>query len=418
MTNPAEQPVPGSAAATATSLALDFFNQNYDQATPPPAPPAVPAPAAPPAPPASAVPKAVPEDIPPPPSVLPPATPAPASPAPATPAPATPTPPPPAPDLSGIPDHVVRSGAESINTWKDLKSRLRVAEQKVVDMERERALKATEDEELKKKLENAPSQEAIDKANARIEELEDEVGRMDVSRSRRFREMYDKPLEDCFGKVVTQFVRAGHTKEDAVSLARQVFRPGMSDPQTLLRALDDEDQLTIGAVSTFLQERDVLAQKREEALTHWREEKAAEDAERATRERAEMSSALRNSVERAFERATSDGSWLFKTGEDELWNKGVEARKNAVRAYVREGKPDDLTLLIAEGVAAPVYRRMLEKAHAENQELRGQLERFAGVRPSVGSGGGAPPPAQPAQRAATLDGFLQENASAFNMLGR
>ena len=300
--------------------------------------------------------------------------------------------PPGAQPVVDVPDHVVRKGDKAIATWKQLYAELDSYKSKVVEIEQDRELKDARLRELEEQLGKAPKEADLEAARKRAAELEDELGKIDVARSPRFQEMYEKPIRELFGKVVQQFMKAGHPQELAVQKARLVFKPGMQDPQALAQVLEDESSLVVGAVSALLDEREVLAQRREDALENWRQEQAAGAEDMKRREAATISEQLNKHAAAGFGRALKEGSWLYKEGVDDNWNNGVKARKDAVMGFIRGGKPDELAYLVAEGVAAPTYRQLANRYKAEADDLRDQLARVGGNRPGIGYSS-APPAA-------------------------
>ena len=114
-------------------------------------------------------------------------------------------------------------------------------------------------------------------------------------------------------------------------------------------------------------------------------------------------------AEGAIEAAVKDGSWLFNPGEDEGWNRSVQARRDAVAGYLRAGKPEDIARLVAEGIASPVYRKGYEQLRAAYDELKGKYEAVVSGRPGVRNSAPAPDgsPA-PAARPKNMDEFLAQ----------
>ena len=307
-----------------------------------------------------------------------------------------------------VPDHVVRKGDKAIATWKQMRAELEAAEQRAADIERDRLLKEQELDELKKKLENAPPEEKLKDLEKKLQDAEDYIGRVDLTQSRTFQEQYDAPLNELFGKVVRTFMKSGSEQQAAIELARKVFRPGMSDPAKLEEVLSDMPAVVIGSVATLLEDREVLAAKRDEAIQNWRQTKEASDLEDRRRTSSEVGQLLTKAAESAFDAVVKDGSWLFKPGQDPKWNEGVEARRNATLGYLRAGKPEDLARLVAEGIASPVYRKSYEQLKARYDDLSAK---YAAIttrgRPGLSQhspGGGAPAPA--AAGPVTLEGTV------------
>jgi hypothetical protein len=313
----------------------------------------------------------------------------------------------PEPSEDLVPEHVVRKGEEAIKTWKQLRGELEAERQKAADIERDRQLKDQELEELRKKIEAAPPAEEIEKLKKELEAKESFIGQIEVTQSKVFREQYDAPINELFGKVVRQFAKAGHDKDSALALARKVFRPGLNTPQALEQVVPDESAVTIGAISSLLEDREVLASKREQAIQNWRETREAAMVEERRRASTEIGQQLTRVSEVALDAVVKDGSWLFKPGQDPKWNEGVEARKSAAIGYIRAGKPEDLARLVFEGIASPVYRKGYEQLKAKYDELKGKYEAIANRgRPSLS--GHAPAPAGVPSRVAQAPASVGE----------
>ena len=310
-----------------------------------------------------------------------------------------------------IPAHVVRKGTKSIETWKALHAELATKEAALADMERDRLLKEQEIQELNKKLAAAPPEDEIKGLKQKLQEQEDFIGRIDVTKSKVFQEKYDEPLRQTFAKLVQTFMRSGRDEKQAVELARSVFRPGLNDPSELEKVLPgDASAVLVGAVSAILDDREALVAKREEALRDWRATRAADQAEETRRQLAESSSVLSRAGEAAFDAVVKDGSWLYQRGQDPKWNEGVEARRAAAIGYLRNGKPEDIARLVLEGVASPTYRKQYEQLKGKYDELLGKYNAIATRgRPSL-----TPRPAEqggaaPAEAPATLEGYVNQN---------
>lgn len=310
-----------------------------------------------------------------------------------------------------VPAHVARKGTKSIETWKALHAELATKEAALADMERDRLLKEQEIQELNKKLAAAPPEDEIKGLKQKLQEQEDFIGRIDVTKSKVFQEKYDEPLRQTFAKLVQTFIRSGRDERQAVELARSVFRPGLNDPAELEKALPgDASAVLVGAVSAILDDREALVAKREEALRDWRSTRAADQAEETRRQLAESSSVLSRAGESAFDAVVKDGSWLYQRGQDPKWNEGVEARRAAAIGYLRNGKPEDIARLVLEGVASPTYRKQYEQLKGKYDELLGKYNAIATRgRPSITPRPAEQAGAAPAEAPSTLEGYVDQN---------
>jgi hypothetical protein len=286
-------------------------------------------------------------------------------------------------DEEPVPDHVTRKGAEAVTTWKAARQEAKDLKRRLEDVERDREIKLVELEELKKKLEGAPPEDKLKELEEQVQKYEDQLGQIDITRSKTFQRQYDQPLHELFGKVVRTLQKTGIDERAAIEKARTIFRPGMENPSNLERALPDESSVVIGALSTLLEDREMLAVKRDEAIQNWRQTREASEMEERRQAATEIGEQLTRVSKSALDQVSKDGSWLFKEGQDPEWNKGVQARKDAVLGYLRAGKPEELARLVAEGIASPVYRKGYEQLKAAYDELKAKHEAVVGRRPGL-----------------------------------
>ena len=309
-------------------------------------------------------------------------------------------------DLTGVPEHVVRKGEKSITTWRQLRAERDEFARKVVDTERDRLLKEQELAELKEKLEKVPSEEELEKLKEELATAKSRLSQVDLAGTPEFQEQFDKPINELFGRVVQKLMQAGHEEKEALSMARKVFRPGVTSPQSIEEVLPDESSVVVGALSALLESRDPLLQKREEALKEHQQTMEALQLERNRKASMDISAQLTRVAEKAFEEVGKGGSWLFVKGADEKWNEGVEARRNAALGYLRAGKPDVLARLIFEGIASPVYRKSFEKVKADLDDLRKKYEAVISRRPGLEARAPARPGEDPPEAAPTTVGGI------------
>ena len=309
-------------------------------------------------------------------------------------------------DLTDIPDHVVRKGEKAIASWKKLRAERDEFARKVVDTERDRLLKEQELAELKEKLEKVPSEEELEKLKEELATAKARLSQIDLAGTPEFQEQFDKPINELFGRVVQKLMQAGHEEKEALSMARKVFRPGVTSPQSIEEVLPDESSVVVGALSALLENRDPLLQKREEALKEHQQTMEALRLERDRKASMDISAQLTQVAEKAFEEVGKGGSWLFVKGADEKWNEGVEARRNAALGYLRAGKPDVLARLIFEGIASPVYRKSFEKVKADLDDMRKKYEAVTSRRPGLEARAPARPGEEPPKAVPTTVGGI------------
>lgn len=299
-----------------------------------------------------------------------------------TPPPAT-TVTPTAPGAEGVPDHVKAQGEKAVETWKSLKD-----ERNLFKTERDTLKTRAEQAEAKlaeaaQQALSATEKQELETLRQRAIELEDKMGKYDLTATQGFKEKYDSKLDALYSKGVRILMARQIPQDEAVKVMREAF----TQPDRRDAVLMDLPGSVQGAILSLVTDMDVIREDREGAVTHWKEQKELLKEEGS---RAASFQIARDAVQdttAAIQAVTQEGNWLFQTSEkDPEWNDQVDKRRLTVQAILRSSSPVELAKWVAEGVTAKVTRDLYATTYARLREVTSELNSVVKRKPSLGGG--------------------------------
>lgn len=260
---------------------------------------------------------------------------------------------------------------------------------------------AYESRELKRQLREAQESSGTpaegEDLQSRIAELEEELGRMDLSRSPAFKNRYDVPIENLDKRALTLLTRSGVPEEDAQALLERMSSTNDLRQRELM--FDElEADVSPSVVGTILQatvERDDLLQVRETALTDWKTSKAAVEEQAKQEKQARDTKAVKELLKSAVDSVRDENNPFFVTveGNDE-WNTGVvEHYQNALTDVLRRNDPSEVSKLVAHGLTFSELLRRYANERQRRQTLERTLSQDTPASPAPGR------PTEPVRRA-------------------
>lgn len=226
-----------------------------------------------------------------------------------------------------------------------------------------------------KMAEAAPATEDAKKMQERVQQLENELGRLDLERSPAFQDQYGRPIQLVEAKATSVLVRAGVGEDVAKKVLEQVF--SKTDIRQQERVFDDLDvevsPAIVGAVLQLAVERDEASQARAKALGDWKASRASVE-ERANREKqARDVKDAQGLLSTALEEVRSGGNPFFtRSDANSEWNVGVVTHfEEATLGVLQRNDPKEIATLVAHGLTFP---RLLTQ-FAKERERRLSMER-------------------------------------------
>ena len=319
-------------------------------------------------------------------------------------------------DFAGVPSEILDpKGAEDVdegeppeikdspkakNSWQKIKQEKKELQAKLEAAQRD--LEAA-------KGAKPPEMEQFIAMQRKLQEAEDRIGKLDITQSAAFKQKYDAPLDLCKRKAMGVLLRFGVEKEAAETLAKQVLDPKL-DARALEQLVADQPIAVQGALFTVATEYQQAVEARDAAITDWKNEKAALQANETIEKDVKLAQNVEAETQSATQKALEAGNWLYaEVPGNKAWNDAVNERVKAVKAIMRGSSREDIARWVVEGVTAKQTRDLFLRARSEFNELKKQFEAVVGRAPRLG-GGAAPdkPGSRPAARPSVPQGRSPE----------
>lgn len=210
--------------------------------------------------------------------------------------------------------------------------------------------------------------------DARIKELEDELGKIDLSRSPEFKQRYDAPISGIRDEISKLLVANGYEEAQSTQLAEQIVLTESAKVPEMLTQLPTHVQ---GMIMIHAQNADKLWGERDQALQNWKQ--SAEGLAAV----AERGSAVVNAqhIAQLAEKAIATAKGLpvdqlapaFQVTDDQQFIADRDAQEQKFKAWVQSAPEEQKYVAMFEGFMAGKTYEMLQQTWLENQQLKGLL---------------------------------------------
>jgi hypothetical protein len=257
--------------------------------------------------------------------------------------------------------------------------------------------------------------EQLNAKDKEIEELRNEIGRIDLSRSPEFQEKYEAPIVSVHDELTKTFVANGLTQQDAEELSSQVLQAGSEGFADLVSRFPTHVQ---GIAALKVQEADRLFEARQQALTDWETSQSGLAAV-ASRGSALIEAQRRdNLATQAIDNLRAmpmDKRVPAYQVTDPAFVADREKHEREFKAWIQQAPVEQQYTAMLEGFMAPKTYEMLAEYARENAELKQALYNHTRANPRVAPSHStfAPPqpPANPAQPPTQrVNGFTVQEA--------
>lgn len=233
------------------------------------------------------------------------------------------------------------------------------------------AMRQKYDEYMKR--ENAIA-EKLTAEQKRSHDLEEEVGKLDLSRSPSFRQKFDVPLQGKRDEIASILRDNGMSDQDAASLSEEIMVADASQVSGLVSNLPTIAQ---GMIMVRHNEASGLWSERAQALDDWRttqsgltEVSAREGAVVNAQRRAELANTAFERIKGVATMAWDDPEYVAQR------NEAVEKAK----AWYQNAPDDQIAAAAMEGALAPFAYRRVSELEQQVVQLQQQLEAAMRVR--------------------------------------
>ena len=253
--------------------------------------------------------------------------------------------------------------------------------------------------------------EQLNAKDKRITELENELGRMDLTRSPAFQQKYDAPIQSLCAEIAQTLEANGRSKEDANALAREVLSVDRSQVPGLIAQLPTHVQ---GVIMVKAEQADQLFAARDSALADWR---SSAEGLAAVQERGDSLIAAQHSDKMAeaalgiIRSMPPESKPPAYQVVDPAFAADRDAQEHKFRAWVQQAPEEQKYAAMLEGFMAPKTYEMLNQVMLENRQLRQVLaSRGRLAAPPVAAAPAYVPPvvqAPPKPPTVQADGYAQ-----------
>lgn len=299
----------------------------------------------------------------------------------------------PASELSDAPPEARKEGSPQANAWTAIKR----------DLKQTRAENQRLQQELQAAKAQAEAKPAVDpqvlteveNLRQQVQQYEDQIGQIEITRSKTFQQRYDAPVHNLRAKAVRNLsMLSERTPEDTTAMLQALEQAGsLAEARQMLSG---ESPDVRSAALMALSEIKEAVGVREQAVQDWRntlpaietEADRVSEGETLSRIVDTTSSVLKEMAKPIEEKGA--GSWIFMDIPDDVeWAARKQNLLSVARSACRDAKvvpTPELAKIILDGVAAPTYREFGEKQYRRAQELEGILARRNRAIPRVQGG--------------------------------
>ena len=228
--------------------------------------------------------------------------------------------------------------------------------------------------------EKATFANALNEKDAEIKQLQDDLGRIELSRSPAFREKYDAPLEQINAKIADVLQRNGVDQKVSVDLAYQLMS---ATPEQLGELIQDKPALAQGEIAIHVRDTQKLISEREAELEDWRNSQAGFDAVAQRQNSVQFAQHMDEMAGKAIQTlqslAPEQGQVPAYAVVDPDFSRAREEKEAQFKQWLSRAPEDQRYAAMLEGFMAPLTYQMLQQTTVENMQLKQALSSRVGL---------------------------------------
>jgi hypothetical protein len=211
-----------------------------------------------------------------------------------------------------------------------------------------------------------------------------EIEKRDVTASPRFKEKYDKPMEQQLGQIKKTLSLTDVKPDDFLVVVQM---PESKERNAKIGELmEGLDRVSAGKIENALSQFDAIRDQRSQDMldpkAQWQENQR-DILERQTKAKQQQTAVL----EGALTKAKTSIPWFKKIDGNETWNNRVDQIEQRSREFWSGGhSPEELAELTVAGTLAPLFSETIGLLSAENEKLNEELAGLRGAKPKTAAG--------------------------------
>lgn len=247
----------------------------------------------------------------------------------------------------------------------------------------EAEVRATQLEARAKELEGKVPLD-YDQIKADRETLIKEIERVNVEKSPRFQEKYDKPIQ---ATLTTIRKTLANTDSNPDEFSQIVQMPESKErTKKLSEMLEGLDRVSEGKVTTAIAEFDRLREGRQSEIANPSQtfQQIQQENELRSKQQKESSAKL---MQDTIKNARDKIAWFKPIEGNEAWNQKIDnIEKRSWSFWTENHPPEQLAELTLAGAMAPVYAEALAHSYKEVERLQEELAQYKQATPANGAG--------------------------------
>jgi len=266
------------------------------------------------------------------------------------------------------------TGKKNVTAFKNLR-------RAKVDAERERDEFKTQIETLNAQMEEMRTKGAgtveTEKLQGRITELEEQVGKFDLTKTSKFRREHIEPMVEKGEKIEALFTSLKLDPKIALKASRMPVGERLAFLQGEIK---DGDARSM--VNAEFRDWDNMLEARNKAIKNWHEELKSAKQEEGADDR------LQQATEKFFSSTIGELQkshvLLIESQDNDDWNAARTARIEAAKKVILGDSPQEQIAMIVRGAMLPDMEKMYRQERKLRMAVENELRQRKRIRPSVG----------------------------------
>ena len=228
--------------------------------------------------------------------------------------------------------------------------------------------------------EKAAFADALNAKDRELKQIQDDLGKIELSRSPVFKQKYDSPLEDICAAMAEVLRNDGVEDEQSYNMAYDIMT---ADPADVPGMIADRPALAQGELVIHARNAQKILEDRQAELDDWRNSQAGFDAvaqrQNSIQFAQHMDEMAGKAVQILHSLAPEQGQVPAYAVVDPDFSRAREEKEAQFKQWLSRAPEDQRYAAMLEGFMAPLTYQMLQQTTVENMQLKQALSSRAGL---------------------------------------